>query len=320
VKNKFNFLKLTALFIFLSSNTVYAYKISVYTDQADQSKAQEVINTFKATYPFNQYDIEYEVKPVQASELNCRADAAIARLPVCDTHNIVLDANSRNVNQAIIIKDNPVYGGSGGVIPVVTSASPARVAVHEYMHTLGLSDEYEYSPSEAVTYCNGRTTDNMAVIAPNPNGYPNDSAARSQHMGQIPWAEFIKGETKITHSSETQLGTDTINHEMYATPNATRASSRMGSVVGLYEGYTCKNAVPPMATWQPGREATIMEFTAAGLGAGNEMMVAKALESRGVRKKEAAAEETSTAINNENRNNKPYDVIYNSAGSRTIAK
>jgi hypothetical protein len=39
-----------------------------------------------------------------------------------------------------------------------------------------------------------------------------------------------------------------------------------------------------------------------------------------VRKKEAAAEETSTAINNENRNNKPYDVIYNSAGSRTIAK
>jgi hypothetical protein len=311
-----------ALFTCLCSTSAHAYKISVYTDQPDQSKAQEVINTFKNTYPFNQYDIEYEVKSVQSSELSCKADAAIARLPECDTHGIVLDAAARGVSQAIIVKDNPVYGGSGGAIPIVTTGSPATVAVHEYMHTLGLSDEYQYSAAEAVTYCQGVSSPNLVYIEPNPNGYQNDSSARSQHMGQIPWAEFIKSETPITHSGGTLLGTDGVNHDMYATPNSTGAASRMGSPVGLYEGKTCKSAVPAMTTWQPGREASIMEFVAAGLGAGNEMTIAKALESRGVRRKIPLPEYTSAAINSEARGNKAIENGTNSKsiGTNTISR
>ncbi|MBC7537693.1 MAG: hypothetical protein H7281_02640 [Bacteriovorax sp.] len=318
---KNNLLKV-ALFMSLCSTSAQAYKISVYTDQPDQSKAQEVINTFKNTYPFNQYDIEYEVKSVQASQLNCKADAAIARLPECDTHAIVLDAAQRGVSQAIIVKDNPIYGGSGGAIPVVTTGSPASVAVHEYMHTLGLSDEYQYSASEAVIYCKSVSSPNLAFIEPNPNGYQNDSSARSQHMGHIPWGEFIKSETPITHSGGTLLGTDGVNHDMYATPNSTGAPSRMGSSVGLYEGKTCKSAVPPLKTWQPGREASIMEFVAAGLGAGNEMSIAKALESRGVRRKTPLPENTSSAINTEARGNKAIQNEDNSksTGTNTISR
>ena len=46
---------------------------------------------------------------------------------------------------------------------------------------------------------------------------------------------------------------------------------------------------------------TIMDQLAAGLGAGNEYLVAKALESRGVQKKITVSEEFSLYVNNTKR-------------------
>ncbi len=305
-------------------SSAFAYKISIYTDQPDEVKARDVLNSFKTTYPFSQFEIEIEIKSVASASLNCGPRLGNDRLIGCDTQDITREAASRGVDQVLVVKDNPNYGGSGGSVAVITSISPSTMMLHEYLHTLGLRDEYEYKASEAVNYCSDSYSGpNMAMIEPNPDGYANDGAARGQHMGQVPWGEFIKNETLITNNGGTKLGTGMVNPNVHATPNNTNSPGRLGSAIGLYEGRTCKNANPPKATWQPGREASIMEFLDAGLGAGNEAMVAKILESRGVRRKEAPPESVSTAVNSSiRRSSKPLDQNpeVNSESPRNIAK
>lgn len=146
----------------------------------------------------------------------------------------------------------------------------------------------------------------MAIFAPNPEGYQSDAGARAEHMGDIPWSEFIKSETLITNSGGTKLGTGEVNRSLYATPNTTNGPSATSSAIGLYQGQTCKNALPPKTTWQPGREASIMEFLSAGLGAGNEAMVAKILDSKGLRKKEHLPETASSEVFS-SQNRRPKD-------------
>lgn len=279
---------------FVFSQSALAYKMTIYTDQPDGAKANEVINTFKRTYPFNKFEIEYEVKNVSADQLNCEPQRltkpdgtveVIHRALACNSANIAHDAAANGSDQAIIVKNVSEYGGSGGSIPVMSAGSDPRMMLHEYLHTLGLCDEYAYAANEASFYCDNAGP-NMTFIEPNPAGYSSDAAAKGEHGGQIPWNEFIKSSTPITNgSAPLNLGTGVVNHEMNSAVNNSQSVVSLGSVIGLYEGNTCKNMNPPKKTWQPGREASIMEFLAAGLGAGNEMMVAKILESRGVRRK-----------------------------------
>lgn len=286
---------LLLLVLSLGSSKAFAYKMAIYTDEPDQTKAKEVVNLFRSTYPFSQYELEIEIKSVAAAKLNCGSRHGIARLVGCDTEVISRDAASRGIDQVLVVKNSADYGGSGGGVPVMTSSSPTSMMLHEYLHTLGLCDEYQYAASEAGLYCSDGGG-NMAIFAPNPQGYQSDAAARSEHMGDIPWGEFIKSETLITNNSETKLGTGAVNRSLYATPNTTNSPSSTSSAIGLYQGQTCKNANPPKSTWQPGREASIMEFLSAGLGAGNEAMVAKILESKGLRKKEQLPESASSEV------------------------
>ncbi|AUN98426.1 hypothetical protein DOM21_09040 [Bacteriovorax stolpii] len=86
-----------------------------------------------------------------------------------------------------------------------------------------------------------------------------------------------------------------------AAKNNSNDPTVLGASIGLYEGKTCAAATPPKKTWQPGGEVTIMDQLAAGLGAGNEYLVAKALESRGVQKKITVSEEFSLYVNNTKR-------------------
>jgi hypothetical protein len=288
---KISLLLFAALFF---SQSALAYKMTIYTDQPDGAKAEEVINTFKRTFPFNKFEIEYEVKKVSADQLNCAPQRltkpdgtveVINRALACNSANIAHDAAANGSDQAIIVKNVEEYGGSGGSIPVMSAGSDPRMMLHEYLHTLGLCDEYAYAANEASFYCSNAGP-NMTFIEPNPVGYVSDGAAKGEHGGQIPWNEFIKPSTPITNgSAPLSLGTGQVNHEMNSAVNSSQSVVSLGSVIGLYEGNTCKNMTPPKKTWQPGREASIMEFLAAGLGAGNEMMVAKILESRGVRRK-----------------------------------
>lgn len=298
---------LTVLLLLVTSLPSYAYKFSIYTDQADKSKAQAVIDKLSQTYPFNQFEIEYDIVTVPASDLDCAPLNGIERAMACNSENIASRVAARGVDQAMIIKDHPNYGGTGGNIPVMTSSSPVEVAVHEYLHALGLCDEYKYAASETTLYCTEQGAGlNMVFIEPNPQGYASDADARRQHMGSIPWAGAIKDETPITRASD--LGTGVVSLTVMSTPNNTSEPSRMGAAIGLYEGQTCKEATPAKKTWQPGGETTIMDKLEAGLGAGNEYLVAKALESRGARKKIVVAENAEIFVNNTKRE---AEVLYN---------
>ena len=193
---------------------------------------------------------------------------------------IASEASRLGVDQVFIVKESSVYGGSGGSIPVITTNSTPRMILHEYLHTLGLCDEYTYSASEANIYCS-LSGPNMAIIEPNPAGYSSDLDARSQHMSAIPWKTLISENTPVTHSTPLKLGTGSVDSSIFATPNTTNSASTLGSKIGLYEGKTCINASPSKKSWQPGQEASIMEFLDAGLGASNEAMIENILKSRG---------------------------------------
>ena len=276
-------MKYVSLFLYLLISNAHAYKIMIYTDQADKASANEVISTFKKTYPFNQFQIDFDVRLLKPEELKCAPLYGIARLLGCDTLNIARESAVRGVDQAMIIKHSSDYGGSGGAIPVMSSSSPALTLSHEYLHTLGLCDEYEYAVTEADKYCM-LGGPNMAIIDPDPKGYPSDADARNKHMRQIPWASLIKPTTKI--SRPPFLGTGTVNHSAMSSVNSSNEPNKLNSVIGLYEGKTCKNAlVTHRVSWQPGQEATIMEYLEAGLGAANEQIVAKILDSKGVKRK-----------------------------------
>jgi hypothetical protein len=276
----------TAFFLlWLLISNAHAYKMTIYTDQPDKDSADKVISTFKKTYPFNQFQIDFEVRLLKPEELKCAPLYGISRLLGCDTLNIARESAMKGVDQAMIIKHTPVYGGSGGAIPVMSSSSPPSTLVHEYLHTLGLCDEYEYAVTEADKYCMSGGP-NMAMIAPDPKGYPSDADARSKHMGQIPWASLIKSTTKI--SRPPFLGTGSVNHSALSSSNSSNEPNKMNSAIGLYEGKTCKNAlISHRVSWQPGQEATIMEYLEAGLGAANEQIVAKILDAKGVKRKTA---------------------------------
>ena len=276
-------MRLLGCLVFLLSLSAHAYTIAVYTDETDPKKAQEVIAEFKKTYPFSALDITYNVVTIPSDELSCHRVPEVERNIQCDSANISLRAAALGIDQAFIVKEDPGYGGSGGSIPVITTKSPARTLLHEYLHTIGFSDVYPYETAEVANiYCKDNGGENVAFIDPNPAGYKNDGDARSQHMGAIPWSGSIAGSTLITHNNQTELGTDALATLSPEKVNNTGKRSELGSVVGLYEGNTCEKATPPRKSWQPGRYTSIMEVLDAGLGAGNEDSVMRILRSRGV--------------------------------------
>jgi|GEM_PF-826449 len=274
------------------------YKITIFTDQTPDNKAQEVIQTFRSTYPFNQYEIEFEVVSMTTADLNCNPDPDIDRLLVCDTTRVASDAAERGSDQAFIVSSYEQYGGSGGGIPVISSGSTPRMMLHEYLHSLGLCDEYEYSESEAVRFCQEPPLQNanQAVITPRAS-YANDGEARSAHREAISWYSHILDSTLITNTSGTQLGTGAIALTPGARPNSGNTPIENDTPIGLYRGRTCNNAVPVKVSWHPGGSASIMDDLSYGLGRANEVIVQEILESRGLRRTAAslAAEPIPTA-------------------------
>jgi hypothetical protein len=311
-------MKFLVLLNLLFISNAFAYKMTIYTDQPDQTSANEVISTFKKTYPFNQFDMDFEVKVLSQSELKCAPINGIARLLGCDSTNVARDAGRRGVDQALIIKHSSEYGGSGGAIPVMSSGSPPATIIHEYLHTLGLCDEYEYSASEADYYCMSGGA-NMVLIQPDPKGYFSDSDARSKHMGQIPWGSLIKSTTPI--SRPPFLGTAQVNFSTQSSWNNSSNPNKLNSAIGLYEGKTCKNAtINKKVSWLPGGESSIMEKLSAGLGSANEQIVAKILASKGVRRKVAGAIPNPSVVDSNspvNKSDKPTDKENSDHGTVT---
>jgi len=284
-------IKLLILTLFMMTN-LYAYTIAVYTDEPDYSGAKKVIKTMRETYPFNQFEIDFKIVKITSSDLNCNPTPSIPRLVVCDSSKQRNHARNTGVDQALIVSNLPQYGGSGGGVPVITAESPPRMMLHEYLHTLGLCDEYEYSQSEADYYCpymDGKP--NVAIINPFPS-YATDIVARSKHMKQVPWRNHIETSTKITQGSmgSKKLGTGKVNNSVASPLNDSDSPAPISKSLGLYKGTSCSKATQAnkYTLWHPGYEKTIMKDLSVGLGRANELIVKDILESRGVGFKETA--------------------------------
>jgi len=276
-------------FFILGMSNAYAYKYVIYTDQPDGSKAREVAEMMKNTYPFNKNNVEFEVVTVQPSELDCGSRTRDAngqimeRTVSCDnTDRLNSQTARRGGDQAMIVKDLNYHGGSAaeGGIPVMTTGSAPRVMLHEYMHTLGLCDEYEFKASEANMYCDISNRPNAVIIYDERPSYSSDAQARSDHRFEIPWFGKILETTPITQGSK--LGTGVVSNELEV-PNNSDIPSVLSEPIGLYLGRMCKNASPPKKTWVPGGKKTVMDNYEAGLGAAMEAKVDEILKSKGTR-------------------------------------
>lgn len=280
------------LLTFLLGFEAQAYKYVIITDQADPKKSQEVIELFKNTYPFNTFSVEFEILKVDSGKLECDSQYGIERNIGCKNDSEIEGmAQERGADQVMVVKELSKYGGSssvGGGFPVITTSSDARVMIHEYLHTLGLCDEYKFKPSEAKLYCsNSRNTPNLAYIQPE-DQYSSDSDARRKHMWDIPWFSSITGKTLITNSGERALGTDPAGSNSQAAINTARfpmAIDSQANRIGLYRASVCDNASPPIPTWKPEGIITVMSDINAGLGAHAEKTVDKIMLSKGIKKK-----------------------------------
>lgn len=271
----------------LLANSAHAYKFVIYTDEAVTNKSQEVAELMKNTYPFNKFNVEVEIVRVPSEELDCDSTNGIDRLVTCKgTDGIQAKTMRRGGDQAMIIKNMPKWGGSsavGGGVPVITTGTDSRAMLHEYMHTLGLCDEYEYKASEAETYCKDeKSNPNLTFITPRPS-YGGDAEARSIHSSQIPWYGDILPSTMITSASA--LGTGQVNFGKKAPINTTTMGMVLDEQTGLYQGKVCNQARPPRASWHPGSASTVMNDVGAGLGAPLEKIVERIMASKGARKK-----------------------------------
>lgn len=186
----------------------------------------------------------------------------IARLISCDTPqaNAYLSAlqKTETAQQIIVVKTDARYGGSGGTRPVITTGSPASMAIHELMHQLGFADEYSYiSACEADIYCGAGADDfkspsgygylpgssfNVAAFNSRAN-YSSNADVRKVHGSQIPWLSFIAKSTDLT--SNGKLG-----------------SAPTPGQIGLYRAVVCDLATDRRDTWQSTSDDTIMKTLA----------------------------------------------------------
>ncbi len=280
---------LTVLIAFFFVGKAEAYKYVIVTDQADPKKSEEIVALLKETYPFNTYSAEFEILKVDSTKLKCDSQYDIERNVGCQNSDEILTmAQKRGADQTMVVKDLPKHGGSaavGGGIPVITSGTDAKVMLHEYLHTLGLCDEYKFKASETNLYCTapGRPP-NVAYFEPL-NYYVNDRDARNKHVFDIPWYKSILSSTPITNSGGKVLGTGDVNDKALASNNTSLIPLALKELVGLYKAGVCDNATPKRTTWIPEGNVTIMNDYKAGLGSYTEKKVDEILLSKGLKKK-----------------------------------
>lgn len=279
----------------LIMSAAHAYKIIIYTDEVVPNSARKVSEVLKTTYPFSKLNIEIEIIVLTPQELDCGSANGIDRSLVCkNVYNLEKRTLSAGGDQSMIVKDLPRDGGSaelGQGIPAMTTQASPRTMLHEYLHTLGLTDEYAYLEGEAHLFCTNPIGGPGAVFIDPLDPYKSDEMARMKHKSQIGWYGEIAAETPITNSGGTRLGTGDVNYSQGTKPNSSEVAQQ-SERIGLYKGRVCSNAKPVRMSWHPGGSANIMSKVSLGLGEYYEKTVEKIMIAKGAKLKSGANQES----------------------------
>jgi hypothetical protein len=189
----------------------------------------------------------------------CKETPKPQRLIDCDTPKAraFLSAlkQDRGAEFALVIKNDPRYGGSGGLNPVITTGSPELMAIHEFMHRLGFADEYEFTTDcEADLYCVDSAKDQDV---PSNSGYGNlpgwsfnvprfnsldsydsNKVARRAHGKLVPWLPLISRDTLL------------VTGRTLGSPESVR--------FGLHRAVVCNKATERSDTWRAENADNVM--------------------------------------------------------------
>jgi hypothetical protein len=259
------------------NSTAMANKLLILTDEQSGAKAHEIAKLIQSTLPFkllksSEFTIEVEVLDPKIKPIACAAkriqytDAeiyslqywskakgieisaadlqkykdgyTIDRLVECDTPTLASLGVQYQGDRMLFVHTSPYEGGSGGSIPVILSSSRSSIGLHEWLHTFGLADEYEYAQQEAPFFCAKTDWVNVAIFNDAPPYAGNDDV-RIRHKDQIPWLPYLSATAALT--TDGHLG-----------------SPEFGNL-GIFRSRTCKLVTPELKSWKPTGYPTIME-------------------------------------------------------------
>lgn len=253
-----------------------AKKLLIVTNQPGAAAAKEIKKYILGVAPFgyldrSEFDIEIKEFDSRSNPIKCKSavfkydettakayvvnsgatgEAArraerslvkghtIARIPECDEAALARVSQQFQADLMMYVIDHPVEGGRGQAIPIVTTASPPGVALHEMLHGFGFADEYEYAVEEAVLHCSQRHWKNIAFIPDERGSYRSSDDVRALHGAQIPWIETLKKSAPLVNRSK--LG-----------------SPKSSDELGLYPSKMCDKI--GVKTWKPASGVTVME-------------------------------------------------------------
>ncbi len=90
-----------------------AYKLTLYTDQKSQEAAKGIINEFKTNYPFNLFQIDFNIVTIDKSLVTCTTDPAAPRSRECNFKELSeKHIAPEGVDQAIFVKESNEWFGS----------------------------------------------------------------------------------------------------------------------------------------------------------------------------------------------------------------
>lgn len=178
---------------------------------ADMAKyavdVEALVSSFFAEEPYKEYQHYFNVHRVDVTSAESGSDhpesvpavskntafdstyncQGIARLVCINTSKVLnIAAASLSPSQRdilIVLVNDPVYGGSGGAVPVAsTHTSSSEIMLHELGHSFGgLTDEYDTSPPACV----------------NTTEPPEANATRQTQRDSIKWGYWINPSTPI---------------------------------------------------------------------------------------------------------------------------
>ena len=261
--------------LLLAATPAQAYTMVILTNQPSTAKAQEIRAMLGTIAPFKHLkpgefkveiqSIDTDREGIRCSSLSvkmsdqereslkvwskanriCLSDAEIKAYKTgytikrnidCDRPKLASIGARYGADATLFVLDHEGSGGSGGDVPILYTGSSTTVAIHEYLHSFGMADEYAYGRSEAPAFCRQPTWPNVGIFEER-GPYRDNADIIRQHGSQIAWLTELGANPDLSHQGK--LGT-----------------SYFGQL-GLYPSKTCDQI--SMKSWKATPFPTIME-------------------------------------------------------------